>query len=129
MPEQHSIVATVTFLGTDEGGRKKPASACRDYMPHIVIGDPYQREALVDEHNRMTEHYLGVSFEGNSGEELSLGASHVVSLTLMYHPMVDYSAVQPGATFTLREGGKVVGYGVVETRTPEANSPGPRSDG
>jgi hypothetical protein len=34
-----------------------------------------------------------------------------VTLDLMYHPRVDYGAVQPNATFTIREGGKVVGFG------------------
>jgi hypothetical protein len=34
----------------------------------------------------------------------------------MYHPRVDYDAVCVGATFTLREGGKVVGFGTVMER-------------
>ncbi len=31
----------------------------------------------------------------------------------MYYPRVDYSALQTGVTFTVREGGRIVGHGVV----------------
>lgn len=118
MTQTPRIIASITFLTKDEGGRSQPVYANQDYRPHIVIGDPNQREALVDENNRILEHYVGVCFGGNAGEELVPGITQSVSLTLTSHPNVDDSAVQPGATFTVREGGKIVGYGVVEERAP-----------
>ena len=51
-----------------------------------------------------------------------LGESHAgrFVLELMYHPDLPYSDVQPGATFTVREGGRIVGHGVVLSRTEPA---------
>ncbi|TWT30974.1 hypothetical protein KOR34_43470 [Posidoniimonas corsicana] len=106
------VEATVTFLQPEEGGRSHPAFASADYRPHIVLGDAKQRVALVDEHNQILEHYLGVAMHGD-GEELTPGVPHKVRLTLMYDGNVDYSGVQPGACFTLREGARIVGYGMV----------------
>lgn len=58
------------------------------------------------------ENYLGVEFTGR-GEVLTAGEVHRVRLALMYHPEVDYCELRTGATFTIREGGRVVGYGVI----------------
>ena len=79
-------------------------------MPHIVIGDPLQRVAHVDAESRSTEHYLGVLVE-EAPDELSAGLSAEVTLVLMYWPRLGYEEVVPGATFTLREGSKIVGFG------------------
>ena len=35
----------------------------------------------------------------------------------MYFPLIRYEDVVPGATFTVREGGRIVGFGRVESRT------------
>jgi translation elongation factor EF-Tu-like GTPase len=41
-------------------------------------------------------------------------------MILMYAPdQYDYPSVIEGATFTIREGGKIVGHGVVEKRWKE----------
>jgi hypothetical protein len=61
---------------------------------------------------------LGVTFTGD-GQELSVGVEHSVTLLLVYFPDVDYTGLIPGATFTIREGGKVVGFGEV---CPAGNS-------
>jgi hypothetical protein len=53
-----------------------------------------------------------VSFFGE-GNVLPLGVEHAVTLQFLYHPDVDYTALAPGATFTIREGHKVVGFGSV----------------
>jgi len=37
-------------------------------------------------------------------------------MDLMYYPASTYEELQPGATFTIREGAKVVGYGKVLRR-------------
>ena len=38
----------------------------------------------------------------------------------MYFPEYPYEEVQPGATFTVREGSLVVGYGVIRSRGMES---------
>ena len=42
-----------------------------------------------------------------------------VKLALMFFPEYPYDEVQPGATFTVREGPLIVGYGVVRSREME----------
>jgi hypothetical protein len=51
---------------------------------------------------------------------MSPGDSAEVSLALMYFPDDAYDEVQPGATFTLREGPLIVGFGVVLSRSQQA---------
>jgi hypothetical protein len=80
-------------------------------MPHIVIGDPEQREA-VKVGNNLTERYLGVWVTG-APDELSPGQTSEVTLKLMYWPDENYNDVKAGATFTLREGPNIVGFGRV----------------
>lgn len=108
------IHAHVTFLTAAEGGRQSPLVASDRYRPHIVVGDPDQRRAAVDADGVGTEDYLGVQFVG-SGLPMAPGTAYEVPLVLLYYPRVDYSALTIGATFTLREGGRVVGYGEVLT--------------
>jgi translation elongation factor EF-Tu-like GTPase len=110
-----TVDAVVTFLSPEQGGRQHLAWDDYRYRPHLVVGDPDQRHAIV-ENRKGVEEYLGVSFGGN-GRELAFGVPHDVTLTLAYHPNVDYAALQPGATFTIREGGTVVGFGVVKARS------------
>ena len=111
--EETRISAKVTFLTEEQGGRKHPAWNSRKYRPHVVVGDPAQREVKTAEDGRtLTEQYLAVCFDGN-GEEMSQGKEHEVSLVLAYFSAVEYEELVPGATFTLREGGNIVGYGEV----------------
>ncbi len=79
------------------------------YMPHIVIGNPRQREAQMSG-NTISERYLGVLVEG-APDEMIPGKAAEVTLRLMYWPEERYDGVVTGATFTLREGPKVVGFG------------------
>ena len=107
-----SISAVVTFLLPEEGGRPTPVRDAWGYRPHLVVGDPSQRKAIVTAGRECTESYLGVGFDGN-GALLVAGQPHTVTLSLIYFPDVDYSALVAGATFTIREGGFVVGFGHV----------------
>lgn len=52
--------------------------------------------------------YLGVRFVG--GPAVEAGELGRFELALMY-PRVDYSALQPGVAFTIREGGRIVAQG------------------
>jgi len=119
----------VTFLSEQEGGRRTiPTLSGGKYWPHIVVGDPNQRKANFigrmmpveyadgskGEHwtdKYIDEEYLGVRFEtgpenGKAGEQL------IVTLLLPFwsdDPV--YEKLHPNLTFTLREGGTIVGYG------------------
>jgi hypothetical protein len=68
----------------------------------------------------IVEKYQGVVF---LDENLSIapGQTLEVSLALMYYqePDVLYEEVQPGATFTLREGASVVGFGTILARAEQ----------
>jgi translation elongation factor EF-Tu-like GTPase len=113
-----TIEVDVTFLSISEGGRQHPlyfGAYPGQYWPHLVVGDPKQRKAIVRDGNVLIEEYLGVTFL-DGPEVIHPGDSFAAKLSLMYHPDVDYSAVVPGATFTIREGGQIVGFGRVTRR-------------
>jgi hypothetical protein len=82
------------------------------------MGPQSQREAIRSG-NVITERYLGVMFvEGP--DALSPGESAEVSLALIYFPEEAYDEVTPGATFTIREGPLIVGFGVVLSCSTES---------
>jgi len=86
-------------------------------MPHIVIGEIQQREA-VRVGNSLTEKYLGV-WVTDAPDELLPGHTSEVTLKLMYWPEERYTEVMAGATFTLREGPNIIGFGkVLNSPTP-----------
>jgi hypothetical protein len=95
------------------------------YRPHIVVGDPNQREAIVGAGRVIAEEYLGVAFSSGP-DRISLGHAIRVEMMLIYWPSLDYRKAVPGATFTLREGGRIVGQGRITRRWTEPWEP-PRS--
>ena len=84
------------------------------YRPHVLVEDPAQR-ATIGANGKGSEEYLGVQFQPASLHLLP-GCSAKVWMDLIYHPSVDYARLVPGATFTIREGAKVVGFGKVLQR-------------
>jgi len=110
------VQATVTLLRELTHLRRGLSSGA--YRPHIVMGPQAQRVAIRDG-NRFTENYLGVMFVGGP-DTLEPGDTADVRLALMYFPEYPYEEVQPGATFTVREGSLVVGYGVIRSRGTES---------
>lgn len=109
------ITTVIRFLSPEQLGRERRFSASPIYRPHVVVGDPSRRTATLDARGFGDEHYLGVQFTGD-GRELLTGTDHTVTMDLLYHPGVDYSELVPGATFTIREGPVVVGFGRVIAR-------------
>jgi hypothetical protein len=102
MRDSPSILAEVTFVPTSESGRHtlpqlQPWGEGGWYMPHAVVDGETE--------------YLGVRFV--DGPQPLFGVAGEYRLVLMYHPDVDYSALVPGASFTIREGEKVVATGRV----------------
>jgi hypothetical protein len=90
-----------------------------------VVQSPDVRLPIVADGNVLVEPYLGVAFTAVP-EIIEPWLPAVYLLELFYWPQVDYSALQPGATFTVREGGSIVGFGVVRERIdPEPMPPVP----
>jgi len=87
-------------------------------MPHIVVGDPSQRDAFVDRSQhipQLTEEYLGVSFwDGDMPIEPDTDLR--IEMDLLYYPNVDYRRVQVGESFTIRFGPRIVGFGKILER-------------
>ena len=122
MSEFPVIEAEMTFLSKEQGGRSLPfpfdALKTKYYMPHIVIGDINQREAIVeivDGRKHIKENYLGVVFL-DGPENVPFDKTIMVKMALMYFPKLSYAEVVPGETFTVREGDLVVGYGYIRSK-------------
>lgn len=109
-----TIRASLTLLPELERGRN---TLWRAYRPHIVIGPPDQRQAK-REGNTCVERYQGVVI---MDEYLKIEPGETVEVTMLLayyeEPDIIYADVVPGATFTMREGPNIVGYGVVLSRT------------
>ncbi len=125
MPDFSVVEAELTFIPSEQGGRLQlfPHNALRTraYRPHIVLGDIKQREPIVELVNSMRqiqEKYLAVAF-CDGPELVPFGQPIRVRMILMYYPDFPYSEVVPGSTFTLREGGQIVGYGTITSRYME----------
>ena len=107
-----SIRARVVFRNTKGGGRQQPPVDTNEYRPHVVIGDRNQKEALfADDGRTLVEEYLAVVFTGD-GRPMEFDKEWDVVLRL-WNDAADYSGLVPGATFTIREGGHIVGSGEV----------------
>jgi translation elongation factor EF-Tu-like GTPase len=115
------VTAEVVFLTHEEGGRRTPPNFTRphQYMPHVVVQPREVRRALVNEQGVGTELYEGIAFVTRP-EGYRVGSSGVFVFDLMYYPQDLYPAVQPGATFTVREGLKIVAHGIVTARANPA---------
>lgn len=131
MSNARRMECEVTFLREADGGRKDDNPAIlsgNTYRPHIVVGDPKQRQAKIvgrmvpveyadgSKGERWTdryidEEYLGVLFE-RGPDNARAGQPLTVTLMLpFWSDTPEYKKFQPGAEFTLREGPHVVGYG------------------
>jgi hypothetical protein len=125
------IDCDVTFLSeTPSGPIKWPKHLTGgSYRPHLVVGAPDQRKAkmvtrtteveytdgshgFITSNKFIDEEMLGVLFE-RGPENPKIGESLGVTLVLLFWPSAAYEALAPGATFTIREGANVVGFGTV----------------
>src|SRR5438477_6690952 len=112
MSAEPTIEAEVTFLSPESGGRSHPpdlSAAC--YKPHLVV-PPLEVRTAMYEGGFCVELYLGVVFISGPVQPAA-GQPNRVTLLLGYYPEVDYTALRDGATFTIREGVKIVGFGRV----------------
>jgi len=124
MIERAIVEAVLTFRSVSEGGRVIPPGVLTglQYRPHIVIGDPAQKEAIVGTDRVVAEEYLGVAF-ASGPTPVPIGEEIQVHMMLIYWPDFDYRKVLPGATFTLREGARIVGHGRITKRWSEEWEP------
>lgn len=116
MTDKAFIEVELTLLKEEEGGRKHPLfleDKKAFYRPHIVIGNAAQRHPILKPGTKqIDEEYLGVQFRPCQ-QTLFPGDTANLILDLMYYPKVDYSRVKSTADFTVREGGKIIGFGRV----------------
>ena len=75
------------------------------------MGDTSQREPIIKE-GVIDEEYLGVQFRPCS-VTLNPGETAQLNLDLIYYPSIKYESIEPNKGFTLRESGKIVGFGKV----------------
>ena len=108
------IRASVTLLPDLQRGRN---NSKRGYRPLLVIGPTTQRVAK-KEGNRLSElHHAiiicddGITIEPGQTVELTIALSNY------REPDCRYEEFVPEATFTVREGAKIVGYGTVLSRS------------
>jgi hypothetical protein len=80
-----------------------------------VVGDPNQRKAVLGSDGVVAEEYLGVQFQA-ADVEIRPGSRATLWMDLWLTPVTIYEALRPGATFTIREGAKIVAYGRVLQR-------------
>jgi hypothetical protein len=111
------IEVELTFRPPSEGGRLIPDGILTGYhyRPHIVIGPPDQKHVVVTEGYSLTETCFGVAFS-RGPNHIELSCPVIAEAVLMYSPALEYSIVIPEATFTLREGSRIVGHGRVIKR-------------
>ena len=87
--------------------------------PHIVLQDRSVREAKVgmrDGHpNTILDDYLGVEF-WSGPDPIPISSPFLLTMRLSYYPAPMYDGCVPGATFTIREGGRITGHGEIKRR-------------
>ena len=96
MADSH-VDLMVTFLAPDQGGRSQPLEI-NGYRPHLRVPPDGTM--------------LGAEFLGPGGVA-PVGTPISATVRLVYHPVVSYSALQPGCSIEILEGARIVGRGHV----------------
>jgi hypothetical protein len=134
--ERSYIEVEVVLLSKEEGGRSTPVLPVAyggGLRPHIVLQDRCIRKAKVgmrDGHpNTILEDYLGVEF-WSGPDPIPISSPFLLTMRLAYYPDLMYSGCVAGVTFTIREGGKIIGHGEIKRRwTEEEPEPNQRPEG
>ena len=118
------IDAEVVILSSADGGKAIPLSPVAyqgQYRPHIVLQSRQVRQAQIEMRDglrHITDEYLAVVF-WNGPDPIPVSTPFTLTMLLMYVPHPLYDRVLPGAEFTIREGGKIIGHGQVLRRSTE----------
>ncbi len=65
--------------------------------------------------NTILDEYLGVEF-WSGPDPIPVSSAFLLTMRLSYHPAPMYDSCVPGATFTIREGGRITGHGEIKRR-------------
>lgn len=115
MTETPILEVEATFLTREQGGRNSlPSFKGGWYKPHLVV-QPSEVRTVATDGNTIIDDYLGVAFVSGP-ETLVAGKLARFNIKLWYYPEVNYDSLEEGATFTIREGSTIVGYGRVIRR-------------
>lgn len=124
----HEFIETeIVILSPEEGGRSTslmPVAYGGHYRPHIVLQSRDVRQAkieLQDGLRQCVESYLGISF-WDGPTPIPVSRPFMATLHLDYAPNAVYDSVMPDATFTIREGHKIIGHGKVLRRWKESDA-------
>ncbi len=110
-----ALLVDIVFLAPQQGGRQSvPVLGTGAYRPHLVVQDRSVRRARMVG-NAVDEHYLPVSFVNGPGQ-FNFGDAVKCVLRLDCFPEVQYEELTTGASFTVREGERIVAHGVVIER-------------
>jgi hypothetical protein len=118
MPAKAFIDTEMVLLSKEEGGRSTPVMPIAyggGYRPHIVSQPRSTREPKIEMQDGMrccTDPFISVAFWAGD-DPIPISRPFRVTLYLWYYPHEMYHACQPGATFTLREGSKIIGHGEI----------------
>ena len=121
------ISAEVVMLSFEDGGRATPllpGGYQGHYRPHIVLQSRETRQAKIEmrgEQRQIVDEYLGVAF-WSGPDPIPISQAFTVAMFLMYSPHPSYDRVVPGSEFTIREGARIVGHGVVLKRWIETKA-------
>jgi hypothetical protein len=123
--ERSFIEAEVVLLSKEDGGRSTPLLPIAyggGLRPHIVLQDRSVRKPKVgmrDGHpNYILDEYLSVAF-WSGPDPIPIGSPFLLTMYLWCYPDPMYDGCTPGASFTLREGGKIFGHGEIKRRWTE----------
>jgi len=119
------IESEVVLLSAEEGGRSAPVLpfAYRGGLrPHIVLQDRAVRKPKISTQaghpNIILDDYLGVEF-WTVPDPVPVSSAFSLTMRLAYYPAPMYNGCVPGATFTIREGGRITGHGEIKRRWTE----------
>lgn len=110
----NELTVKVKFFSSINGGRSilpPDLLSSGGYRPHLVVGNLDTKESTAALNNTIQEDYLGIVFI--SQEEVLIPEKEVIAKVKKVYCDVDYSKLISGATFTIREGGSIVGNGCV----------------
>jgi len=112
------IDAEMVLLSKEDGGRSTPILPIAyggGYRPHIVLQPRRTREARIEMRDGLrccVDPFVSVAF-WSGDDPIPIGRPFKATLYLWYHPHEMYADCVPGATFTLREGAKIIGHGEI----------------
>ena len=114
MTVRRHVEAEITLRSTANGGRKYPDGILEGFQfrPGIVRGDRDQPEPIADSSGLHAEIRQGVAFLSGPHQIVSDKAFRATFAVIGWpSPYCDW--IQPGETFTIREGPMIIGSGCV----------------